>query len=345
MVILPAKRDVLRDEFSMSDDAFAVTPAAAQAPQPNEAIYQALHAALSATSRGRWFLSEFARRNRNSESSKMLDAVARIEQAVATRPAVAAASSDLEIARNWAVIARSDAAGALNGADRAAALLGAQRGARIIREIATSMRAVGNDPRICKILDEQLDAIEAAQRIADQPANGVLAAFDRLIAQLDELIPAPPSAPVIESAPIAEPKVLLATDPDARFAAVADLAVACATGDKVDVKAEAPDEPAQAAITADQAAEDEALLAVIAAEMGAPDSEPEAAPGVATAHEPSNAAELSSDKPPVAAEADSRSLGAALLAQGVLTESLKPARDPFADLKRLTQAEKVALFT
>ncbi len=357
MVFLAASRGELRDESFMSDDAFAVTPTAAQAPQPNEAVYQALHAALSATSRGRWFLSEFLRRNRNSESSKMLDAVARIEQAVATRPAVAAASPDLQIARNWAIAARAEAAGALNGSARAAALTGAERGIRIIREIATSMRAVGNDPRICQILDIQLDAIEAAHRAADQPTAAVLAAFDRMIAQLDELLPAPP--PVQEIAP--EPKSLAApaSDPEARIAAVADLAAACATGDP---KVELTPDSAGHDLSAEQAAEDEALLAVIAAEMGAPDStngpaeskatlappEPEIFAIPAKPNTPAPAL-LPPDAPAVPAPAeethDTPSLGAALLAQGVLTDSLKPARDPFADLKRLTQAEKVALFT
>ncbi len=315
----------------MSDDAFALTPVAAQPQQPSEAVYQALNAALSATARGRWFLSEFARRNRNSESSKMLDAVARIEQAVAARPALAAAGADLEIARTWAIAARAEAVNLLNAPRREAVIAAGQRGTRIIREIAYSMRAVGNDPRICNILDTQLDAIEAAQNAADGPSKGVIATFDRLIAQLDELIPAPPE-PAIEAASETvavsnDVKMLTAVDPEARLAAVADLAVACATGDpKIDLSAAENDE-------------DEAMLARIAREMAdQPDDEmvipaPQLETPTAATAEPAAANEVG------------LSLGESLLAQGLVPTPFKPATDPFAALKRLTQSEKVALFT
>lgn len=324
-MFLTASRGELRDELFMSDDAFALTPVAAQPPQPSEAVYQALNAALSATARGRWFLSEFAKRNRNSESSKMLDAVARIEQAVADRPALTAASADLAIARGWAQAARDEAIGRLNAPEREALQVAAQRGTRIIREIAFSMRAVGNDPRICNILDTQLDAIEAAQRDTGEPAISVAAAFDRLLAQLDELIPAPPAA-VEEPKPV---QMALPVDPEARFAAVTDLAVACASGD--------PD----VAPTAAQIEEDDDVLARIAMEMAA-DDEIEAEP-IATRQAALTAESNSSDEP--ITDGAGLSLGESLLAQGLVQTPSNPATDPFAALKHLTQSEKVALFT
>jgi chemotaxis regulatin CheY-phosphate phosphatase CheZ len=44
--------------------------------------YAALEAALKATPRGRWFLAEYARRNRAAETDMLLEAVARLEAAV-----------------------------------------------------------------------------------------------------------------------------------------------------------------------------------------------------------------------------------------------------------------------
>ncbi len=44
--------------------------------------YDAICAAVTATARGRWFLDEFARRNRNTDTLQVLDAIARMEAAV-----------------------------------------------------------------------------------------------------------------------------------------------------------------------------------------------------------------------------------------------------------------------
>jgi hypothetical protein len=44
--------------------------------------YAALEAVLNATPRGRWFLAEFARRNRRAETGMLLGAIAKLEAAV-----------------------------------------------------------------------------------------------------------------------------------------------------------------------------------------------------------------------------------------------------------------------
>src|SRR5215468_4880945 len=46
---------------------------------PAEEDYEALCQALMGTARGRWFLDEYARRNRNADTGLVLDAIARIE--------------------------------------------------------------------------------------------------------------------------------------------------------------------------------------------------------------------------------------------------------------------------
>jgi hypothetical protein len=50
---------------------------------PNEAEYNAVYAAVTATERGRWFLTEFAKRNRGADTDLIMAAIARIETAVA----------------------------------------------------------------------------------------------------------------------------------------------------------------------------------------------------------------------------------------------------------------------
>ena len=47
-----------------------------------EEDYDAIEAAVMETQRGRWFLSEFARRNRNSDTVILLDAIKKLERAV-----------------------------------------------------------------------------------------------------------------------------------------------------------------------------------------------------------------------------------------------------------------------
>jgi hypothetical protein len=52
-------------------------------PSISEADYGAIEAAVLETARGRWFLREFARRNRTADTLVLLDAMSRLEQAVA----------------------------------------------------------------------------------------------------------------------------------------------------------------------------------------------------------------------------------------------------------------------
>ena len=64
----------------MADEAFALSPISARATLPGEEDYAAIAEAFMETSRGRWFLTEYAKRNRNADTRMVLDAVARIEQ-------------------------------------------------------------------------------------------------------------------------------------------------------------------------------------------------------------------------------------------------------------------------
>ena len=54
--------------------------------QATEAEFEAIHAAVMETARGRWFLAEFARRRRAAETRAAMAAVARLEARVAALP-------------------------------------------------------------------------------------------------------------------------------------------------------------------------------------------------------------------------------------------------------------------
>src|ERR1700728_4381363 len=84
-MIVSVTRADLRDEFTMADEAFALFPISARATQPREEDYNAISEAFMETSRGRWLLGEYAKRNRNADTRMVLDAVARIEQTIAAQ--------------------------------------------------------------------------------------------------------------------------------------------------------------------------------------------------------------------------------------------------------------------
>jgi len=85
VVIVTVTRTDLRDEIVMANEAFALSPMSARAAEPNEQDYDAIREAFMETARGRWFLGEYAKRNRNAETSMVLDAVARIEETLAAQ--------------------------------------------------------------------------------------------------------------------------------------------------------------------------------------------------------------------------------------------------------------------
>jgi hypothetical protein len=198
MVIVMPTRSDLRDEFDMADDVFALSPISASPAQPSEADYEAIRDAFMETSRGRWFLGEYAKRNRNADTSMVLDAVARIEQALAAQQRLqqqheiqAAEQSALPEAlasiRNAVTGAEAAAATALDGLALEQNLTPIRKGLRIIREISWRWREIGADSRICDLIDSQVVAIEATcdQLVGADPRAALIAAFDMIRAELD----------------------------------------------------------------------------------------------------------------------------------------------------------------
>src|SRR5215213_3799600 len=271
----------LREEFDMADEAFALSPISARATLPREEDYAAIAEAFMETSRGRWFLTEYAKRNRNADTSMVLDAVARIEQSLtaqreetleqeanlqrlqqeeglsaqqaAEAVAAAAAAQDrlteaLAAIRNSVEAAEESAVEALDSLALEQRLAPVRKGARVLREIAWRLREIGNDGRICDLIDSQVTVIEkgtdqfssgeakAALRAAFAALQGRLVEFgddDRPLAPVAETEAAAPFPAAPEWTPTAETaEAILAQEaaeaPSAPLAMPAETAFAAA---------------------------------------------------------------------------------------------------------------------
>ena len=201
----------------MAEEAFALSPISASAASPTDADYHAIREAFMETARGRWFLNEYAKRNRNADTAMVLEAVARIEQSIGAAHQEAAAADSPETFPEAALAALENARTAIReqfsetGFDHT--LLPWRKSARIIREIVWGLRESGADPRICNILDGQVRAIEAA---CDE--FPLAAIRDRILAALDAALPQDEAAVLAMAESTAEA-------PDANI--VEDTAPAC----------------------------------------------------------------------------------------------------------------------
>jgi hypothetical protein len=326
----------LREEFDMADEAFALSPISARATLPSEEDYAAIAEAFMETSRGRWFLTEYAKRNRNADTRMVLDAVARIEQSLAAQreeelareaslqredglsaqqaaEAVAAAAAAQErltealaAIRNSVEAAEESAVEALDSLALEQRLAPVRKGARVLREIAWRLREIGNDGRICDLIDSQVTVIEKGtdQFSSVEARAGLRAAFAALQGRLvefgeDELAPAAetesavPSPAVPETPPAAEKAETVLpqavgetpspspTEPALAAAAVptqAETLPAAETSTAHEITTQEAaaqettgQETALPNAAQDNQAEDDAVLDMIAMEMGAPD--------------------------------------------------------------------------
>jgi hypothetical protein len=296
MVIVSVTRDDLRDEYMMADEAFALSPISARAMQPREEDYDAIREAFMETSRGRWFLGEYAKRNRNADTSMVLDAVARIEENIAAQmqPAPDNGLAEALIAIRGAVEeARAAASVAIDGLALEETLTPVRKGARVIREIAWRWREIGADGRICDLLDSQVSAIEAScgQIASIDPSGALSAAFDLIEEQIAELGVGDTASPQVPEAAVRSPSpsssraasderpaadlemvqaAPAANDPEAAMSIPAMPAEAVvAAGERAEVAEQTPDAQTSDAETSD--ADDDAVLDMVALEMAAPD--------------------------------------------------------------------------
>jgi hypothetical protein len=287
----------------MVDEVFALSPISARAALPSEQDYDAIREAFMETSRGRWFLSEFAKRNRNADTTMVLDAVARIEQAMAAQkqepvPSDALLEALAEIRSTVDAVAETVSA-IFAGFELEEKLAPIHKGTRILKEISWRWREIGADGRICDMIDSQLAAIEASctEIAAADGSDALRAAFDRLRSRLDEIadgkvaaaettvtaaaeaVAAPAAAPMPEPAAKLQAEAALAVDEaPAEMVAPEAAIVAEPAAEPIEVAAAMEVEPeavsARAVDAQDLApdlAQDEAVLEMVAIEMAAPD--------------------------------------------------------------------------
>jgi hypothetical protein len=386
VVIVNLTRDDLRDEFAMADEAFALSPISARAAQPSEQDYDAIREAFMETSRGRWFLGEYAKRNRNADTSMVLDAVARIEETLAAQKQPA---SDKVLAEAMAALrgtvaeARAAASVALGAMAPEENLAPARKGARVIREIAWRLREIGADSRICDLIDSQVSAIEVAcEKTAEtDPGSSLSAAFDLIeagIATFDDgdASAPPPAKQAVAPSPQAAEEVLssertaeAAVPPPSPAAhdltpdGAAEAVQAAAIADPIAATAEAADVISESAEMSAEAAEahDDAVLEMIALEMAAPDPAEADDPSDDESYEieaaglPPAAPILAAAKPelrvagpevqPSHEPSIEPSLGSSLIANGIVPRPRIPRPDPLAPIRRMSQTEKIALFS
>lgn len=202
----------------MANEAFALSPMSARAAEPNEQDYDAIREAFMETARGRWFLGEYAKRNRNADTRMVLDAVAKIEETLAAQrqPVVEDRLPEALVEIRRAIReAETIALAAFDPAAIEASLAPIPRGVRIIKEISWRWREIGADGRICDLIDSQLASIEAAcgQAQAIDPRVELRIAFDLLKDRVDQTDggatpQAAPPVPVQEAAsPVTEARV------------------------------------------------------------------------------------------------------------------------------------------
>jgi hypothetical protein len=328
-MIVIATRDDLRDEFTMADEAFALSPISARATQPREEDYEAISDAFMETSRGRWFLGEYAKRNRNADTSMVLDAVARIEENLAAQQQPASESGlaeALAAIRSAVDEAKAAASAALDGVAMEENLAPVRKGARVIREIAWRLREIGADGRICDLIDSQVSAIEAGcgQLVSVSPKPAVSAAFDLIEQRIGKL-------------------------------SDGDTASLEATGEAAPAPSPAPSDeiPAAASEVVEAAtADDDAVLDMVAFEMAEPDPSDTDIDEAYVAESPPADPEIIAEmpepipaQPPTIQPSPQPSLGSTLIANGIVRRPNTSAFDPLAPIRRMSQAEKIAFFS
>ena len=170
----------------MSDEQFALSPSAPL--PPTEADYEAIATAVMETVRGRWFLGEFAKRNRNADTQLILAAIERVEALWRDRRPISPAERvrfDLvEMARAIAQMRAEIAAIKPEGDDKGT-LSGATEelgsivqtteqatsdilaAAEQVQEIAWTLRERGADGESCDALDRRATDIYSACSFQD----------------------------------------------------------------------------------------------------------------------------------------------------------------------------------
>jgi chemotaxis regulatin CheY-phosphate phosphatase CheZ len=216
----------------MSDEQYALSPTPSSPPPPTEADYEAIFAAVMETVRGRWFLSEFARRNRHTDTQMVLAAIDRLQATMhgeRADPAFERIRTDIrDMADAIAATRREIAAirpdGEHTGIGEAteeldSIIMATERAtseilaaAETIQEMAWTLREQGLDAKICDKLDACATEVYLAcsfQDLTGQRTRKVIHVLRFLEQRINSMVEilggetaAPPSRSAAEHAPL-----------------------------------------------------------------------------------------------------------------------------------------------
>ncbi len=153
-----------------------------------DAEYEAIHAEIAATERGRWFLSEHVKRNRAADTDQLVSTLARAEAAMRGDAAAESpgASAD-DLAKLAAAIGQVEAMIAASVLPAAGGLAASKR----IQDIAFALRQRETEPALCDELESALfdlgDAF-AQQDSAAQRAQSAAALLRSLEASISTMV-------------------------------------------------------------------------------------------------------------------------------------------------------------
>lgn len=183
----------------------------------SETDYEAIEAAVMETARGRWFMAEFAKRNRQADTLQLLGAIGRIERVVGIGLPEPEAEPDVGEAAALIADLRIDLERISGkGEDRASGLatrIETAAGTIVqatesMQEAAWSLREAGANEALCDMLDQRAAEISAATMIIE----GTVQRIDKIadtIAMLDSSLRAvtglSPTTPMHAEPFMAEP--------------------------------------------------------------------------------------------------------------------------------------------
>jgi hypothetical protein len=133
---------------------------------PDEADYDAVHAAIMATDRGRRFLTEFTDRNRHADTTAIVSAIARIEAALRGEGRADAAGDLMEIAAAIDRIGAALAAGTTPASDISAAI-------ERLLDIAFMLHERPVEATLCDGLDTAIREISEANMRSESTAKDI----------------------------------------------------------------------------------------------------------------------------------------------------------------------------
>lgn len=159
----------------------------------SEIDYDAIAAAVMETARGRWFLAEYARRNRQADTEMVLGAIARLERLCTVPvmglepsngfPEAARAIAELREDLDRAGVGRDGPSSRLSTRIHEAAS-GILQAAEAIQEVAWTLREAGAESDLCDRLDRRATEIYSATATVEAGADQIEKMADS-VAMLD----------------------------------------------------------------------------------------------------------------------------------------------------------------